>query len=41
MPKQLFSNDSRQPTRALQAYLVLIGLAWNRQTITYGQLLKE
>lgn len=38
MSKQLFSNDSRHPTRALQSYLVLIGLAWNRQTITYGQL---
>jgi hypothetical protein len=35
---QRFSDDSRIGTRALQAYLVLIGLAWNRQTITYGQL---
>src|SRR5215210_2778499 len=33
-----FRDDSKVPTRALQAYLVLISLAWNRQTITYGAL---
>lgn len=38
MPKRLFSADSHFKTRALQIYLVLIGHAWNRQTITYGQL---
>jgi hypothetical protein len=38
VPKHYFKDDSHRKTRALQAYLVLIGLAWNRQTITYGQL---
>lgn len=38
MTKSFFEDDSRVGTRALQAYLVLIGLAWNRQTITYGDL---
>ncbi|MGO9684223.1 MAG: hypothetical protein ACLPTZ_16865 [Beijerinckiaceae bacterium] len=38
MPQTFFENHSHVSTRALQAYLVLIGLAWNRQTITYGQL---
>jgi len=33
-----FAHDSRIGTRGFQAYLVLIGLAWNRQTITYGRL---
>jgi hypothetical protein len=33
-----FKIDSRVPTRALQAYLVLIGCAWNNQLITYGKL---
>jgi hypothetical protein len=28
-------------TRALQIYQVLIGLAWNRQTVTYGSLSRE
>jgi hypothetical protein len=37
----LFVDDSRVPTRALQIYLVLVGLAWNRQTITYGALSTE
>jgi hypothetical protein len=41
MPKELFSDRSHVNTRALQAYLVLIGLAWNRQTITYGQLSQD
>jgi hypothetical protein len=35
---QRFEDNSHIRTRALQAYLVLIGLAWHRQTITYGQL---
>jgi putative restriction endonuclease len=34
----LVEENSHVHTRALQAYLVLIGLAWNRQTITYGEL---
>jgi len=33
-----FAQNSHVPTRALQIYQVLIGLAWNRQTITYGDL---
>ena len=33
-----FAEDSRVPTRALQAYLVLIGAAWNHQILTYGGL---
>jgi hypothetical protein len=33
-----FEENSRIPTRALQIYQVLVGLAWNRQTITYGAL---
>lgn len=37
MPRR-FADESHDGTRALQAYLVLIGLAWTRQTITYGQL---
>jgi hypothetical protein len=37
MPKR-FEQGCRIPERALQAYLVLIGLAWNRQTITYGEI---
>ena len=37
MPLQ-FANDSHVHTRALQIYMVLVGLAWNRQTITYGEL---
>lgn len=41
MPKELFADDSHVKTRALQAYLVLIGLAWNRQTITYGDLSQD
>lgn len=32
------ADDSRIETRALQIYSVLVGLAWNRQTITYGAL---
>jgi len=35
-----FSDESRVDTRALQIYLVLVSLAWNRQTITYGALSK-
>lgn len=37
----LFVDDSTVPTRAFQAYLVLIGLAWHRQTVTYGQLSQD
>src|SRR5258708_12437375 len=33
-----FRDDSQIGARALQAYLVLIGLAWNRRTITYSEL---
>ncbi len=33
-----FDDDRHVPTTALQIYLILIGLAWNRQTITYGAL---
>jgi hypothetical protein len=35
---QLFSDNSHIGTRALQAYLILIGLAWNRRTITSDEL---
>jgi hypothetical protein len=31
-------DRSHIPERALQAYSVLVGLAWNRQTVTYGDL---
>ena len=37
MPKE-FQTDSHHPTRALQAYLILIGRAANQQTIQYRQL---
>ena len=40
MPK-LFVTNSRVRTRALQIYLVLIGLAANRQTITYERLSED
>jgi hypothetical protein len=33
-----FAENSTYESRALQAYLVLVGLASNRQTATYGQL---
>ena len=33
-----FADESTLARRAQQAYLVLIGLAHNRQTITYGDL---
>jgi hypothetical protein len=33
-----FAQNSHVPTRALQIYQVLVGSAWNRQTITYGDL---
>jgi hypothetical protein len=33
-----FDQNSHVHTRAFQIYMVLIGLAWNRQTITYGNL---
>jgi hypothetical protein len=36
-----FDDNSHIATRALQIYQVLVGLAWNRQTITYGDLSKE
>jgi hypothetical protein len=35
---QKFAANSHYNTRALQAYLILIGLAANRQTTTYAQL---
>ena len=35
---QFFRDDSHIGTRALQAYLILIGLAWNRRTITSDEL---
>jgi hypothetical protein len=35
---QYFKSDPNQPKRALQIWLILIGLAHNRQTITYGKL---
>ena len=38
---ELFEQNSRVPTRALQAYLVLIGAAWNRQLLTYGGLSRD
>jgi hypothetical protein len=40
MMKQ-FADDSHLHTRALQIYQVLVGLAWNRQTVTYGALSRE
>jgi hypothetical protein len=36
-----FDDDSHIHTRALQIYQVLVSLAWNRQTITYGALSKD
>lgn len=33
-----FTDNSHVHTRALQIYQVLVGLAWNRQTISYGAL---
>jgi hypothetical protein len=36
-----FAVESSVPSRALQAYLVLIGAAWNRQILTYGSLSQE
>lgn len=33
---EFIAERSSSSTRALQAYLVLISSAWNRQTITYG-----
>jgi hypothetical protein len=36
-----FEDNSHVHTRALQIYQVLIGLAWNRQTITYGALARD
>ena len=33
-----FNQDSHHAKRALQAYLILIGLAADRKTIRYGQL---
>jgi hypothetical protein len=35
-----FVNEATRPNRALQIWLILIGLAKNRQTITYGGLAK-
>lgn len=36
-----FDEDSRLPTRALQAYLVLIGAAWEHKLLTYGSLSQQ
>src|ERR1700730_1835759 len=36
-----FADDSHIFTRALQIYQVLVGLAWNRQTVTYGSISRE
>ena len=33
-----FDDVRTHPARALQVYQILLGLAYNRQTITYGQL---
>jgi hypothetical protein len=38
MALQYFSEVRTNPYRALQLYQILIGLAYNRQTMTYGQL---
>jgi hypothetical protein len=38
MPVRKFGDDTHYNTRALQAYQILIGLAANRQTLTYGLL---
>lgn len=38
MPIRHFSDDASYATRALQIYLILIGAAHRRQTLTYGQL---
>jgi hypothetical protein len=35
-----FNPTSAHPVRALQAWQVLIGCAFNRQTVTYGDLAK-
>ena len=35
---KLFSDNSTYPIRALQAWLILIGRAKNRQTLTYTML---
>ncbi|WP_292024249.1 MULTISPECIES: hypothetical protein [unclassified Brevundimonas] len=40
MNAKLFSEIRTRPARALQVYQVLIGLAYNRQTMTYGQVAK-
>jgi hypothetical protein len=37
----LVADNSHINTRALQIYLVLVSLAWNRQTITYGALSRD
>ena len=36
-----FEANSHVSTRALQIYLMLVSLAWNRQTITYGALSRD
>lgn len=38
MTAKRFSEIGTRPARALQIYQILIGLAYNRQTMTYGQL---
>jgi len=38
---KLFNETPHRGPRALQAYLILIGLAANRQTITYGGLARR
>jgi putative restriction endonuclease len=38
MALKYFSEEGTNPLRAQQIYQILIGLAYNRQTTTYGQL---
>ena len=38
---RLFSDESTHPNRALQVWLILIGRAANRQTMTYEMLAKQ
>jgi hypothetical protein len=35
---RFFNDDRSQPSRALQAWYVLVGAAFNRQTLTYTML---
>lgn len=38
MPVEYFSNIKKNPYRALQIYQILVGLAKERKTVTYGIL---